>query len=199
MTGMLILNGRRARIWRAHGCNSAFIEREKAFPTSKGVAPAAGYNSETATMTIEISIVSGTAPVAWTPCPIAADWILEGKPIARIEHLSSSADGTASTYFWDCTAGRFNWLYSFDETLHILEGSVALKDPAGTLHRVVAGDTVFFPAGSRAEWTVERYIRKLAFCRTPLPGAVIHARDIVRRIKRLGRRAGDAPGMFPAS
>ena len=90
----------------------------------------AGYNSETGTMTIEISIVSGTAPVAWIPCPIAADWILEGKPIARIEHLSSSADSTASTYFWDCTAGRFNWFYSFDETLHILEGSVALKDPS---------------------------------------------------------------------
>ena len=191
------INGRRARLWRAHGCYSAFIEREKAFPSTKGLAPVAGYNSETGTMTIEISIVSGTAPVAWIPCPIAADWILEGKPIARIEHLSSSADSTASTYFWDCTAGRFNWFYSFDETLHILEGSVALKDPAGALHRVVAGDTVFFPAGSQAEWTVERYIRKLAFCRTPLPGAVIHARNIVRRIKRLGRRGGDAPGMFP--
>jgi uncharacterized cupin superfamily protein len=149
-------------------------------------------------MSIEISIASGTASVTWTSCPIRAGWILEGEPTARIEHLSSSADGTASTYYWDCTAGRFNWFYSFDETLHILEGSVVLKDPAGMLRRVVVGDTVFFPAGSRAEWTVERYIRKLAFCRTPLPGALVRARDVVRRIKRLGRGAGDAPGMFPA-
>ena len=37
MTGMLILNGRRARIWRAHGCNSASIEREKAFPSPKSL------------------------------------------------------------------------------------------------------------------------------------------------------------------
>jgi uncharacterized cupin superfamily protein len=148
-------------------------------------------------MNTDISITPGTDAVAWTSCPIAADWILEGRPIARIAHLSSSADGTASTYFWDCTAGRFNWFYSFDETLHILEGSVVLKDPAGMLRRVVAGDTVFFPAGSQAEWTVERYIRKVAFCRTPLPGAVVRARNVVRRIKRLGRRGGDAPGMFP--
>jgi len=105
-------------------------------------------------MTSEFSIRSGAAPVAWKLCPIAADWILEGKPIARIELLSSSADGTASTYFWDCTAGRFNWFYSFDETLHILEGSVELKDGAGTPRRVVAGDTILFPAGSQAEWTV---------------------------------------------
>jgi uncharacterized cupin superfamily protein len=150
-------------------------------------------------MTVEISIASGTAAAAWTSCPIPAGWILEGKPITRMEHLSSSADGTASSYYWDCTAGRFNWFYAFDETLHILEGSVALKNPAGISRQVVAGDTVFFPAGSRAEWTVERYIRKLAFCRTPLPGPLVHARNIVRRIKRLGRGGGEAQGMFPSS
>ena len=148
-------------------------------------------------MPSQFPITYGSAPVAWNLCPIAADWVLEGKPVARIEHLSSSADGTASTYFWDCTAGRFNWFYSFDETLHILEGSVELKDSAGMTRRVVAGDTIFFPTGSQAEWTVERYVRKLAFCRTPLPNAIVRARNIVRRIKRLGRGGGDAPGMFP--
>jgi len=159
--------------------------------------PVAGVQYWVAIMTSEFSIRSGAASAGWNLCPIAADWILEGQPIARIELLSSSADGTASTYFWDCTAGRFNWFYSFDETLHILEGSVELKDRTGTFHRVVAGDTIFFPAGSQAEWTVERYIRKVAFCRTPLPGVIVRARDFVRRIKRLGRGGGVAPGMFP--
>jgi len=152
------------------------------------------------TMAIESSIRSGTEKVTWSTCPIHPDWILEGKPVARIELLSSSADGTANTYFWDCTAGRFNWYYSFDETLHVLEGSVTLKDPAGTSRLVVAGDTIFFPAGSRAEWTVDRYIRKLAFCRTPLPRYIILARSIARWIKRRGRGGagkGDAPGTFP--
>jgi uncharacterized protein len=148
-------------------------------------------------MTIEASIRTGTEKAAWIACPIVPDWILEGTPVARQELLSSSADGTANTYFWDCTAGRFNWFYSFDETLYILEGSVLLKDPAGGIRRVVAGDTIFFPAGSRAEWTVESYIRKIAFCRTPLPPPVAYARQIARRIKRIITGSGP-PAMFPA-
>ena len=95
----------------------------------------------------------------WTSCPVNPAWVLGGKPVARIEHLSSSADGTASTYFWDCTAGRFNWFYTFDETLHVLEGSVTLKFPDGQSRHVAVGDVVFFPKGSSAEWTVESYIR----------------------------------------
>jgi uncharacterized cupin superfamily protein len=114
---------------------------------------------------------------------------LDGNPVARAELLSSSADGTASTYFWDCTAGRFNWFYSFDETFHILEGAVTLKYPSGVSRRVGTGDTVFFPAGSSAEWTVDRYVRKLAFCRTPVPGYLTFARQVVRRLRRAIRGA----------
>ena len=136
-------------------------------------------------MPVETTITRGTDAPKFVPSPIRTTWILAGKPVARVALLSSSADGTASTYYWDCTAGRFNWYYSFDETLHILEGSVMLKAPSGSSRLVVAGDTIFFPAGSQAEWTVESYIRKLAFCRTPLPSYVISARDVARRIKRL--------------
>ena len=134
----------------------------------------------------------------WVSCPVNPAWVLEGTPVARIEHLSTSADGTASTYFWDCTAGRFNWFYTFDETLHILEGSVTLKFPDGRSRRVAAGDVVFFPVGSSAEWTVDAYIRKLAFCRTALPGFLVSARDAVRRVRRLGRppASGGAGGVF---
>jgi uncharacterized protein len=154
--------------------------------------------NEIAAMTIEYLIKPRTDEISWTVCPIASEWILDGNPVARIEFLSGSADGTANTYFWDCTAGRFNWYYSFDETLHILEGSVALKDAAGKSRIAVAGDTIFFPAGSRAEWTVDRYIRKLAFCRTPLPGYLVVARSLGRRIKRLLRGGGGGgQGMFP--
>ena len=137
----------------------------------------------------------------WVSCPVNPAWVLEGAPVARIEHLSSSADGTASTYFWDCTAGRFNWFYSFDETLHILEGSVSLKYPTGETRQVMAGDVVFFPKGSQAEWTVESYISKLALCRTTLPEFLVTARGVVRRVRRLGRGAspaGGAGGVFSA-
>lgn len=142
-------------------------------------------------MAVESLITAGTRSAKFTPNPIQAAWILDGNPVARAELLSSSADGTASTYFWDCTAGRFNWFYSFDETFHILEGNVTLKYPSGVSRRVITGDTVFFPAGSSAEWTVDNYVRKLAFCRTPLPRYLNLARQVVRRLKRAVR--GGAP------
>jgi uncharacterized cupin superfamily protein len=143
-------------------------------------------------MALESSITFGTPTANLVANPINPEWILAGEPKARIELLSSSADGTASTYFWDCTAGRFNWFYSFDETFHILEGEVTLKGPSGNSQRVAMGDTVFFPAGSSAEWTVEKYVRKLAFCRSPMPAYLIHARGMFRRVKRL-LRGGSAP------
>jgi uncharacterized cupin superfamily protein len=145
-------------------------------------------------MAIESTITFGTPTEKFVVNPIQPEWILEGKPIARLTLLSSSADGTASTYFWDCTAGRFNWFYSFDETFHIVEGEVLLKGPNGTSRRVAAGDTVFFPKGSSAEWTVDKYVRKLAFCRTPVPAYLTRARGIARRLKRILRGGASDQG-----
>jgi uncharacterized protein len=136
------------------------------------------------TATPEGLITKGTSSQDLMPNPIQAGWILDGSPTARAALLSSSADGTASTYFWDCTAGRFNWFYSFDETFHILEGGVTLKYPSGETRKVGVSDTVFFPAGSSAEWTVDSYVRKLAFCRTPQPNYLTFLRQMVRRLKR---------------
>lgn len=138
-------------------------------------------------MAVESTITFAASPANLVLNPIRSEWILEGNPVARAELLSSSADGTASTYFWDCTAGRFNWFYGFDETLYILEGSVSLLDPNGKSRIVAVGDMVYFPKGSSAEWTVEKYVRKLAFCRTPMPEYLALARRVARRLKRLGR------------
>jgi uncharacterized protein len=136
-------------------------------------------------MSIDGHITVGSSPEKFVANPVRAEWILEGSPVARIQLLSTSEDGTASTYFWDCTAGRFNWFYAFDETFHILEGEVTLKDAAGESRRVVAGDTVFFPLGSAAEWTVHQYVRKLAFCRVPVPQMLTTARNMVRSVRRM--------------
>ena len=149
-------------------------------------------------MTIEPIITAGAESSPFVSNPIRPEWILAGTPAARIALLSSSADGMASTYYWDCTAGKFNWFYSFDETLYILEGSVSLKFPSGQTRLVVAGDTIFFPVGSQAEWTVDKYIRKLAFCRTALPGYLVAARTVARKAKRLlkGGKQPEPSGML---
>ena len=132
----------------------------------------------------EISPNAATAKL--TLHPINPAWVLDGSPTARIQMLSQSADGSAATYVWDCTAGRFNWFYGFDETFHLLEGTISLKE-FGETRIATAGDTVFFPKGSSAEWTVEKYVRKVAFCRFPLPDYLSTARRVARRVRALMR------------
>jgi len=147
----------------------------------------------------ESSIKAVGGDIKFNPSPINPDWILEGTPVARNALLSYSPDGAASTLFWDCTAGRFNWIYSDDETVCVLEGGVTIKEPSGVIHHLGAGDTIYFPAGTRAEWTVDHYIRKVAFCRTPLPGPVHFANRVIRKLKRMvgiGKREDSAPAMF---
>jgi hypothetical protein len=77
---------------------------------------------------------------------------------------------------------------------------VVLKDRAGARH-LIAGDTIFFPAGAHAEWHVENYIRKFALIRTPLPKPLVLARRGYRFFKGLFRSGGrtrdaDALGTF---
>jgi uncharacterized protein len=142
-------------------------------------------------MALRSTITFGATAPNLASNPIRPEWILEGAPTARIQKLSQAADGSAATYLWDCTAGRFNWFYAFDETFHILEGTISLKE-FGETRIATAGDTVFFPVGSSAEWTVEKYVRKLAFCRFPLPEYINTARRLVRRVRGIIR--GDSAG-----
>jgi uncharacterized cupin superfamily protein len=134
------------------------------------------------------------AEVALDLSPIHPSWVLEGSPVARNNVLSRSADGTATTFLWDCTAGRFNWFYDIDETVYVIEGGVVVKDAAGVTRRLKAGDTFYFPAGAHAEWHVENYVRKIAFCRAPLPRVLVFARRVFRFLKRLAYngRSADA-------
>jgi uncharacterized cupin superfamily protein len=150
-------------------------------------------------MAVESVIKMRVAELTLNPSPIYPDWVLEGKPAARNQVLSRSADGTATTFLWDCTAGRFNWYYDVDETLYVIEGAVVIKDHAGATRSLSVGDTIFFPAGARAEWYVESYVRKIAFCRTPLPRLLVFAKRGFRLLKRLAGKGGSAqasPAMF---
>jgi uncharacterized protein len=131
---------------------------------------------------------SSTQSQKLTSSPINKDWILEGQPVARNAILSRSADETACTIMWDCTAGKFRWYYDFDETIHIVEGSVSIDDGAGP-RTVGPGDVVFFPAGTSAVWSVESYVRKIAFCRKILPAPIGAAVKMLRSMKAAMRGA----------
>jgi uncharacterized cupin superfamily protein len=153
-------------------------------------------------MSVESVLKFGTGNVNLNPAPINPAWILEGTPVARNQVLSSSTDGNATTFIWDCTAGRFNWHYSVDETVYVIEGSVIVKDQSGVSRRVSAGETIFFPAGTVVEWKVEKYIRKVAFCLVPMPRTIRLAKRGYRFLKRLvggGEPRDPAAAMFQAS
>jgi uncharacterized cupin superfamily protein len=117
--------------------------------------------------------------------PINPAWILEGRPVARNALLSTSEDTTACTILWDCTAGKFNWHYDFDETVHIVDGSVIVSSENTPPKRLVAGDVAFFPVGTKAHWHVETYVRKVAFCRRVLPRQAVPFIRVLRRLKVL--------------
>jgi uncharacterized protein len=131
--------------------------------------------------------------------PIPPHWVIAGSPQARSQRLAYSADGTSSTMAWSCTAGRFNWHYSVDETLHIIAGEVFVTDEKGQTHRLAAGDMVFFPAGTSSIWNVPHFVRKIAFCRHAMPrpaGLVLRVwNKVARRLRRFS--SGAASGAVP--
>jgi uncharacterized cupin superfamily protein len=128
-------------------------------------------------------VICSQTDVELMPAPINPDWIIEGRPQARNRILSRSADETACTIVWDCGPGKFRWHYDFDETVHFIEGSVIIDDGHGPARSFGPGDVVFFPTGSQAVWTVDSYIRKLAFCRKVLPAPVGTLIKALRTVK----------------
>ncbi|MBY0296570.1 MAG: cupin domain-containing protein [Methylobacterium sp.] len=128
--------------------------------------------------------------------PINPHWVRVGNPEARNVVLSRSADGTASTILWDCSAGEFVWHYDIDETIYFLEGSAVIGDAGTPPRRFVAGDVLFLPKGSVANWHVESYVKKVAFCRRVQPkviGQALRAASFAKRL--LTGRGAAAPAM----
>jgi len=129
-------------------------------------------------------IETGNLAVNLTPRPIEPSWIIEGNPSAQSCVLSKSADGMASTMVWECSEGKFNWYYDFDETILILEGSIVLDSDDMPPTRYGPGDVVFFRDGAHARWHVEGRVRKLAFCRKTSPVLLGFALRVFSKIKR---------------
>ena len=132
------------------------------------------------------------------PAPINPLWIRSGNPHARNAVLSRSDDGLAFTMFWDCTAGEFDWHYSFDETIHFIEGSVIISDGNGPPRRFIAGDVLFLPRGVIARWQVESYVRKVAFCHYPAPRFVGICIRAIRKLKHISTRTAGSGVLYVA-
>ena len=124
------------------------------------------------------------------PAPIEKSWIIEGNPVAQNRVLFNSHDGLAQTIVWQCSEGKFNWYYDFDETILILEGSIVLESDTVPPTRYGPGDVVFFRDGAHAKWHVEGHVKKLAFCRKTQPVLLGFALRVFSKIKRTLMPAG---------
>jgi uncharacterized cupin superfamily protein len=141
----------------------------------------------------EPSLAFANTDIELKSAPIRREWILDGDPVARNQVLARSEDRMATTLVWDCTAGRFRWIYDVDETIHILDGEVRLTAADGSVKRLCAGDVVFFPAGSSATWQIDRYVRKLAFFRQPVPKSMSLFLRAFRKAAEMTDRGGAVP------
>ncbi|WFU37564.1 cupin domain-containing protein [Bradyrhizobium sp. CB82] len=136
-------------------------------------------------------IETGHCNVDLKPSPIEPSWIIEGNPEARSYLLSTSACGTASTFIWSCTEGKFNWYYDLDETIMILEGSIVLESEGMPPKRYGVGDVILFRNGAHAKWHVERYVKKIAFLRHTTPIGLGFAIRAVNKFKRRSFAPGE--------
>jgi hypothetical protein len=94
---------------------------------------------------------------------------------------------------WHCTAGSFRWFYDEDETILLLDGGMILCFDDGSTRVCLAGETVFFPAGTTCIWVIDHEVRKLAFFRQPTPRLLALPIRLARKLTDLsglrGRRS----------
>ncbi len=83
--------------------------------------------------------------------------------------LLQSEDKLVSSGIWDCSAGKFQWIFGWDEFVHVLEGEVTIAEEGGDTYTLRAGDSAHFPIGLKSIWTVPDYVRKVFTIRTPEP------------------------------
>jgi uncharacterized cupin superfamily protein len=121
----------------------------------------------------DLSIQSVTLPQGdFGPFPINPEWILEGRPTARGNVFLQSADKKISHGGWECTAGRFQWVFAWDEFVHIVEGEVTIEEAGGKTVTLRRGDLAHFPKGLKTVWHVPNYVRKVFTLRTDEPLAL---------------------------
>lgn len=104
------------------------------------------------------SVRAAAAPLEdW---PIPNEQIREGSPRASGLSLHEGQAG-AGTGVWEVTEGSFDWAYETNQSLFVLSGRADVAIEGGPSLRLEAGDAAFFPAGTRARWTVRSKLRKV--------------------------------------
>lgn len=104
---------------------------------------------------LKLSVVDAPLEAA----PIPAEDIVSGSPEASVTLLWRNAEGTLFNGVWHCTPGTF-YLDHPDESVAFIEGRATVTPEGGEPVELTAGDTGFFPNGTRVLWEVHETVRK---------------------------------------
>lgn len=100
--------------------------------------------------------------------PIEPSWVRAGEPKAHCSVLTRIDSDTVTSGIWTCEPGEFEWHFSYDEMIYLLEGRVTIRELNGA-HRVFdvkAGEMVTFPSGAATYWTVQERVKKFFVTRS---------------------------------
>lgn len=102
--------------------------------------------------------------------PIEPSWITSGDPVACGTVTAQSEDKKVSSGLWSCEPGKFQWTFTWDEFVHVLEGEVEINED-GTDNTITLrpGDMAHFPLGMKTHWNVKQKVKKFFVIRTPEP------------------------------
>lgn len=104
-----------------------------------------------------------------SPWPLPAEWVEQGSPQASGAVLSKSADSRVVRGVWACTPGRFRWLFTYDETVIVVQGSATVIMQSGQQVSLKPGVMAFFERGQASTWTIHENFRKAFHADSPEP------------------------------
>jgi uncharacterized cupin superfamily protein len=104
----------------------------------------------------------------WEPYPMPRELFVEGDARAQVHWLRVSGPGEPPYYagLWTAQPSVFNYTFELNETLHVLEGHVVVRQEGGPTLDLRAGDVATFPRGAVTRWEVREPFKKV-FVDTP--------------------------------
>ena len=105
---------------------------------------------------------STTDAGSWESSPLPPAQILDGDPAPRVHwlHRSGAGEPVHKSGLWEVQPARFRWIFSGNESFHVLSGRATIVTDDGVRVEVAPGDLAFFPAGTHSIWTVAEPLRK---------------------------------------
>ena len=95
--------------------------------------------------------------------------IIKGNPAAKGKLLWQSDDKRIANGIWSCESGSFNWDYTWDETIYLIDGEVTITDDHCNSNTYKTGDLFFIPIGAKTTWDITQPILKVFHFRSDDP------------------------------